>query len=122
MINGNHAVTTTAWTAGVLLSIVTMASPARGQTAPDPAALKRMSLEQLSRLVVSTVVKDDEPISQTPASIYVLTAEDIARSGATSIPDVLRLVPGVDVARIDGSRNWVVGIRGFGDQFSKPDA
>ena len=119
MINGNHAVTTTAWTAGVLLSIVTMASPARGQTAPDPATLKRMSLEQLSRLVVSTVVKDDEPISQTPASIYVLTAEDIARSGATSIPDVLRLVPGVDVARIDSSRNWVVGIRGFGDQFSK---
>jgi iron complex outermembrane receptor protein len=49
----------------------------------------------------------------------VLTSEDIARSGATSIPDALRLVPGVDVARIDTSRNWVVGVRGFGDQFSK---
>jgi iron complex outermembrane receptor protein len=46
-------------------------------------------------------------------------SEDIARSGATSIPDVLRLVPGVEVARIESSRNWVVGIRGFGDQYSK---
>ena len=119
MINGTHAVTATAWTAGVLFSLLAMASPARGQTPPDPAALKRMSLEELSRLVVSTVVKDDEPISQAAASIYVLTADDIARSGATSIHDVLRLVPGVDVARIDSSRNWVVGIRGFGDQFSK---
>lgn len=47
-----------------------------------------------------------------------LTAAAV-RSGATSIPDALRLVPGVEVARIDTSRNWVVGIRGFGDQYSK---
>ena len=55
----------------------------------------------------------------TPAAIYVLTGEDIRRSGVTNIPDALRLIPGVNVARVNGSRNWAVGIRGFGDQFSK---
>jgi outer membrane cobalamin receptor len=54
----------------------------------------------------------------TPAAIYVLTQEDIRRSGATTIPELLRLVPGVEVARID-SDHWAVGIRGFGSQFSK---
>src|SRR5581483_9169117 len=51
------------------------------------------------------------------APIYVLTQADIRRSGATSIPEILRLVPGVEVARID-SAHWAVGVRGFGNQFS----
>lgn len=85
----------------------------------DPPTLKGLSLEELARLEVTSVDKEAQPVSRTAAAIHVLTAEDIARSGATSIPDALRLVPGVDVARIDTSRNWVVGIRGFGDQFSK---
>ncbi len=55
---------------------------------------------------------------QTPAAIYVLTQEDIRRSGATTIPELLRLVPGVEVARID-SDHWAVGVRGFGGEFSK---
>ena len=79
----------------------------------SPAALKQLSLEQLSQIEVTTPSKEPTKVSQTAAAIYVLTGEDIRRSGATSIPEALRLVPGVEVARIDGN-NWAVGIRGFG--------
>src|SRR5258705_12019153 len=86
------------------------------QTAPR--SLKQLSLEQLGNLEVTTVSKEPEEIQRTAAAIYVLTQEDIRRSGATSIPEVLRLVPGVEVAQIDSS-TWAVGIRGFGSIFSK---
>lgn len=83
-----------------------------------PPNLKQLSLEQLGSLEVTTASKEPEQVWKTPAAIYVLTQEDIRRSGATSIPEVLRLVPGVEVARID-SDHWAVGIRGFGGEFSK---
>ncbi|MDD5712092.1 MAG: TonB-dependent receptor, partial [Smithellaceae bacterium] len=54
----------------------------------------------------------------TPAAIYVITSEDIKRSGATSIPDVLRLIPGADVQRID-SNKWAVSIRGTASRFTR---
>ena len=85
----------------------------------DPASLKRLSLEELGTIEVTSVGKAPEAVWNTPAAIYVLTRTDLARAGMTSVPDALRLIPGLDVARIDTSRNWVVGIRGFGDQFSK---
>ena len=87
-----------------------------GQTAPGN--LKQLSLEQLGNLEVTTVSKEPQAVQRTAAAIYVLTQEDIRRSGATSIPEVLRLVPGVEVARVDSS-SWAVGIRGFGNNFSK---
>ncbi|HTI37795.1 MAG TPA: TonB-dependent receptor [Vicinamibacterales bacterium] len=89
-----------------------------GAEQPGPQ-LKHLSLEELGQIVVTSVSKEPEEVWQTPAAIFVITHDDIVRSGATSIPDVLRLAPGVEVARIDSSRNWVVGVRGFGDQFSK---
>src|SRR3984957_16629254 len=80
--------------------------------------LKNLSLEQLGDVEVTTASKEPEEVWNTPAAIYVLTQEDIRRSGATNVPDILRLVPGVEVARID-SDHWAVGIRGFGSEFSK---
>jgi len=80
--------------------------------------LVKMSLEQLGEIEVTTVSKDPKQVWKTPAAIYVLTQEDIRRSGARSIPEVLRLIPGVQVSRIDND-HWAVGIRGFADQFSK---
>ena len=91
-------------------------SPDNSQTATTN--LKQLSLEELGNIEVTTASKEPEKVSQTPAAIYVLTQEDIHRSGATSIPEVLRLVPGVEVARID-SDHWAIGIRGFGGEFSK---
>lgn len=99
-------------------------SPIRGhaEDAKDdsqPAQdLNQMSLEQLGNVELTTASKEPEQVWQTPAAIYVLTQDDIRRSGATTIPELLRLVPGVEVARID-SDHWAVGVRGFGGEFSK---
>jgi iron complex outermembrane recepter protein len=82
------------------------------------APLKQLSLAQLGNVEVTATSKEPETVWRTPAAIYVITQEDIRRSGATSIPEVLRLAPGVEVARIDSSQ-WSVGIRGFGNSFSK---
>jgi iron complex outermembrane receptor protein len=83
-----------------------------------PTALKNLSLEDLSQIEVTTPSKEPVTAMKTPAAIYVLTGEDIRRYGATSIPEALRLVPGVEVARIDGN-NWSVGIRGFGSDLTR---
>jgi iron complex outermembrane receptor protein len=77
-----------------------------------------MSLEALGSIEVFSVSKQSEAIWRAPVALSVITREDIRRSGATSIPEVLRLAPGVEVQRLDAS-HWAVGIRGFGDQFSK---
>lgn len=66
---------------------------------------------------VTSVSKKEQKLSQTAAAIFVITAEDIRRSGATNIPDLLRMVPGMDVAQINGS-TWAISARGFNQQFS----
>lgn len=81
--------------------------------------LKSLSLAQLGEVEVTTQTKEPTEVWNTPAAIYVLTGDDIRRSGVTNIPDALRLVPGVNVERVNGSRNWAVSIRGLGDQYSK---
>lgn len=80
--------------------------------------LNGLSLEQLGNVQITTVSKDPEPVLKTPAAAYVITHDDIVRSGATSLPEALRLAPGVEVARIDAD-HWSVAVRGFAGQFSK---
>src|SRR6202171_941845 len=99
-----------------LVSAGWAAAPQSDQDSGAP--LKHLSLEQLGDIEVTTASKEPEQVWRTPAAIYVLTQDDIRRSGATSIPEVLRLVPGVEVARVT-SNSWAVGIRGFGSGFSK---
>ena len=77
--------------------------------------LKSFSLAELANLEVSIASKTARKASQIAAAITVLTADDIRNSLATTIPDALRLVPGLQVARID-AHNWVVSSRGFGDR------
>lgn len=76
----------------------------------DP--LTELSLEELMNVEVVTYSKSPQKWFDTPAAVYVITQEDIRRSGVTSIPEALRLAPGVEVARVN-SNQWVVGIRGF---------
>jgi iron complex outermembrane receptor protein len=88
---------------------------------PDPSAqgrLKGLSLEELGNIEVTTVSKGPVKLSQTAAAIYVITQEDIRRSGVRSLPEALRLAPGVEVAQIDGVK-WAVGIRGFESRLSR---
>jgi iron complex outermembrane recepter protein len=80
--------------------------------------LKQMSLEQLGQLEVTTFSKTPTPLHDTPAALYVITSEEILRSGVTTIPDALRLAPGVEVGHLS-STTWAVSIRGLQNNFSK---
>ena len=66
-----------------------------------------MSLEELMQIPITSVSKKEEKASQAPAAIFVITQDDIRRSGATSIPEALRLAPGVQVAKIN-SNKWAI--------------
>jgi iron complex outermembrane receptor protein len=77
-----------------------------------------MSLEELMSIEVSTVSRNSEPTATLPAAVFVITHEDIRRSGATTLPEALRLAPGIQVARIDASR-YAIGLRGFPDRLAR---
>jgi iron complex outermembrane recepter protein len=71
-----------------------------------------LTLEQLLEVKVHSASKKAEAVADASAAVYVVTSEDIIRSGVTSIPDALRMVPGMQVARTD-SNSWAISIRGF---------
>ncbi len=91
---------------------------AQGPSADADNPVKKLSLEQLGNIEITTVSKEPEEVRKTPAAIFVITHDDIERSGATTIPEALRMAPGVEVARIDGNK-WSIGIRGFGSRLSR---
>jgi iron complex outermembrane receptor protein len=102
-----------------LLALDTEAWPRGVQHDPqEEEPLKRLSLEQLGNVEVTTASKEPKKLTRPPAAIYVLTQEDIRRSGATSLPELLRLVPGVEVGRINSNR-WALGVRGFESRLSR---
>jgi iron complex outermembrane receptor protein len=74
--------------------------------------LSELSLEELGNIEVTSVSKRAERLSEAPASVFVITAEDIRRSGATSLPEALRLAPNLQVGRISSSFH-AVSSRGF---------
>ena len=76
--------------------------------------LARLSIEELISIKVTSVLKTPQSWSESPAAVYVVTQEDIRRSGAANIPDILRIVPGVHVAELD-EKIFAVSIRGFND-------
>ncbi|WKB52089.1 TonB-dependent receptor plug domain-containing protein [Eleftheria terrae] len=74
--------------------------------------LAELSLEQLSEVVVTSVSRREEPLADVAASVFVISADDIRRSGATSLPEALRLAPALNVARADMSQ-YAISARGF---------
>src|SRR5258708_39354559 len=97
---------------GVMLAVAArMQNPVAGQT-PESRDLTNVSLKDLMNIEVSSVSKKEQRLLKVAAAVYVITQEDIRRSGATNIPDLLRFVPGAEVARID-AKSWAVSIRGF---------
>ncbi|HEB91465.1 MAG TPA: TonB-dependent receptor, partial [Deltaproteobacteria bacterium] len=79
--------------------------------------LTEMSLEELMNVEVTSVSKKTQKKTDTAAAITVITAEDIRRGGFTVIPEALRMVPGVDVGRVDAHR-WSISIRGDSGLFA----
>ena len=79
---------------------------------PSPGALKQMSLEQLMAIEVSSVSRRPEHLSETASAIQVITRDDIRRSGATRLPEALRLATNLEVDQVDASQ-WAISARGF---------
>ncbi|HET9131152.1 MAG TPA: TonB-dependent receptor plug domain-containing protein, partial [Terriglobia bacterium] len=98
----------------VTLFVTRMASAQSTQLAPDVTAI---SLEDLMNIKVTSVSKRAQKLSDAPAAIFVITQEDIRRSGARSVPEALRMAPGIEVARIDENK-WAIGSRGFNGRFA----
>jgi iron complex outermembrane receptor protein len=80
--------------------------------------LKDLSLEELGNIQVTSFSKTSTELWDTPAAVFIISGQDILRSGATSIAEALRLAPGVEVGRVS-STTWAVGIRGLQSNFSK---
>jgi iron complex outermembrane recepter protein len=102
------------WRLTLAALLAALSSYAQQQPNPD---LSQATLEDLLNIQVTSVSKKEQKLSKTGAAIFVITQEDIRRSGATNIPDLLRLAPGVDVARVDANE-WAVSIRGFSDLYA----
>ncbi len=100
-----------------LAAIVLIVLPRPGSAAAQTPDLTQKSLEDLMNIQVTSVSRKEQKTSQAAAAIFVISREDISRSGALNIPDLLRMVPGVDVAQINAS-NWAISVRGFNGEFS----
>lgn len=98
-----------------LLTVATTSTARGSDTMPD--ALMDLSLEALMNVEVTSVSKRPQKKSEAAAAIFVITNEDLRRWGVTSIPDALRRVPGVQVARIDANK-WAITARGFNSRFA----
>jgi len=88
------------------------------QVQSEPLDFTKFSLEELKNVEIISASKRLEVVWDTASAVYVITQEQIRRSGATSIPEVLRLAPGVHVARISATE-WAVNIRGLNNQFAE---
>jgi iron complex outermembrane recepter protein len=109
------------WPWAALLIALAALLPARAAdnvaTNQTASALADLSIEQLMNESVTSVSKKREKLNAAPAAISVVTADDIRRLGITTLPEALRLVPGMDVAQIN-AHEWAVSARGFNDQFA----
>ena len=101
----------------LVVLVVLFSLTVKGWTASSVNDMTNLSLEDLMRVEVTSVSRKAEQVSDAAAAVFVITQEDIRRSGVTNIPDVLRMVPGVEVARIDASK-WAVTARGFNSRFA----
>jgi iron complex outermembrane receptor protein len=92
---------------------VTAVNAADTRTGPISAEdLSRMTIEDLANIEITSVSKKGEPLSAAAAAVFVITSDDIRRSGANSIPEILRLAPNLQVARVDASQ-YAISARGF---------
>ena len=103
-----------------LISVqATIAGAAAADVVPDDRIeyLKSLQIEDLLQAEVTSVSKKPEKLADAAAAIHVITAEDIERAGAQSIPEALRMAPGLQVAQLSANK-WVVSARGFADLFA----
>ena len=86
--------------------------PSLDSAAASPSELKKLALEQLVDMEITSASRRPEKLSETSSAVDVITAEDIERAGVTNIPDALRLGAEMEVAQVD-SHTWAISTRGF---------
>jgi len=101
----------------VMLSVLPPAVLAQPDDITGPDDLTALSIEELMEVEITSVSRSEEPHFEAAAAVYVISAEDIRRSGATHVPDLLRMVPGLQVAQVT-SNTWAVSARGFNGVFA----
>jgi iron complex outermembrane recepter protein len=101
----------------ILAGIALLAWPGIHASSAQSPDLTQKSLEDLMNIQVTSVSKKEQKTSQVAAAVFVISREDIRDSGALNIPDLLRMVPGLDVAQIDAGK-WAISARGFNGQYS----
>jgi iron complex outermembrane receptor protein len=94
----------------VFVGLIAAASPANAQRRVTD--LSQVSIEDLMSIEITSASRKEQPAADVAAATFVITHDDIRRSGMTTIPDLLRLAPGIDVAQINGNK-WAVSVRGF---------
>jgi iron complex outermembrane receptor protein len=95
-----------------LAATVAALALAHAANAQDIDSLRNMSIDELANIDVTSVSKNALPVGEAPAAVYVITHDDIMRSGATTLPEILRLAPNLQVALINGS-SYAITARGF---------
>src|SRR2546425_2661846 len=101
----------------LLIAAFCLSLPQIAASQGPESKLDTLSLENLLSMEVTSVSRHQEELRKTPAAVYVITQEDIRRSGVTDVAELLRMVPGVQVAQIN-SNVWAVGARGFSAEYS----
>ncbi len=98
----------------ILFSLTPVCRAQENENNPNTfsADLTEMNIEDLMNIEITSVAKKAQKLSDAAAAIFVITSEDIRHSGATNIPELLRMVPGLEVARIDTNK-WAITSRGF---------
>lgn len=99
------------------VGLLTVAGTSVAFAQTKPRDLAQVSLEELLRIKVTSASRKEQRVSDTPSAVYVLTQDDIRRSGIRTLPELFRLVPGMQVAQINAN-NWAVSARGFNDLWS----
>jgi len=87
------------------------------RTSQLPLRLAPLGLEKLMDIEVTTVTRKESTVGESAAAVSVISQEDIRRSGASTLAELFRRVPGMNVARIDNNK-WAISVRGFNDRFS----
>lgn len=100
-----------------LLGVALNLCPEFGAAAEAAPDIETFSINELMQMEVSSASRKSQTVSDTAAAAFVISQEDIRRSGATSIPDALRLAPGIEVAQINASV-WAVTARGFNGRYA----
>ena len=102
----------------VLLVLVgLMAVPSPGLAQQRPPDLSQVSIEDLMNIEITSASRKEQRAADVAAAVFVITHDDIRRSGMTTVPDLLRLAPGVEVAQIN-SNKWAVSVRGFNAMYA----